>query len=106
MQDMQSGQGGACGKVKGKSRPGYMWKKWDEASKTHRESVQGARLQGWILYGYMTYKGYTIYEDTTLQVSTHYCNLLQGWYGTHYSVTKKLSSGYRVGNQQSDCLRH
>ena len=49
MQDMQSGQGGACGKVKGKSRLGYMWKKWDEASKTHRESVQGARLQGWIL---------------------------------------------------------
>ena len=49
MHDMQSGQGGACGKVKGKSRLGYIWKKRDEACKTHRESVQGARLPGWIL---------------------------------------------------------
>ena len=33
IQDMQSGQGGACVKVKGKSRLGYIWKKRDEASK-------------------------------------------------------------------------
>ena len=57
-------------------------------------------------HGYMTYKGYTIYEDTTLQVSIHYCNLLQGWYGIHNSVTKRLSSGYRVSHQQPDCLQH
>ena len=35
-------------------------------------------------HGYITYKGHTIFEDTTLQVSTQNCNILQqGWYGGH-----------------------